>query len=115
MTYSLILKRPRNKGSHLKNTNHVKINDGRVDSKTKAPVQHYYEKYMTMARESLTIGDRIAAEGYYQHAEHYLRVMSESKPMTLDAHPADNEENTQDELLPFNNDMLIAAPVELRQ
>jgi hypothetical protein len=33
-----------------------------------------YERYLTLAREAARIDDRVAAEGYYQHAEHYFRV-----------------------------------------
>ena len=36
------------------------------------------EKYLTLAREASTSGDRIVAEGYFQHAEHYFRVMTAS-------------------------------------
>lgn len=42
-------------------------------------VQQSYEKYISLARDALTSGDRITAEGYYQHAEHYLRLMNEYK------------------------------------
>ncbi len=42
-------------------------------------VQQNYEKYISLARDALTSGDRITAEGYYQHAEHYLRLMNEYK------------------------------------
>jgi hypothetical protein len=55
--------------------------------------------------------DRIAAESCYQHAEHYLRLMNESKPMLLDVDFADNEKSTQNELLPLDNDSLIEAQV----
>ncbi len=34
------------------------------------------EKYLALAREASSAGDRIAAEGYFQHAEHYFRVMT---------------------------------------
>jgi len=34
------------------------------------------EKYLTMARDATSQGDRIAAENYYQHAEHYFRVIN---------------------------------------
>ncbi len=34
------------------------------------------EKYLALARDASTSGDRIAAEGYFQHAEHYFRVMT---------------------------------------
>jgi hypothetical protein len=36
------------------------------------------ERYLALAREASTAGDRIAAEGYFQHAEHYYRVMAEN-------------------------------------
>jgi hypothetical protein len=34
------------------------------------------EKYLALAREATTAGDRITAEGYFQHAEHYYRVLN---------------------------------------
>jgi len=34
------------------------------------------EKYLALAREASSAGDRVAAEGYFQHAEHYYRVMT---------------------------------------
>jgi hypothetical protein len=35
-----------------------------------------FERYMALAREAQSAGDRIAAENLYQHAEHYFRIMS---------------------------------------
>ncbi|WP_083269448.1 DUF4167 domain-containing protein [Bosea vaviloviae] len=35
-----------------------------------------YERYLALARREALIGDRIKAEGYYQHAEHHLRVQA---------------------------------------
>ncbi len=37
-----------------------------------------FEKYQVLAREASVAGDRIAAESYYQHAEHYLRLINAS-------------------------------------
>lgn len=34
------------------------------------------EKYLGMARDASAQGDRIAAENYYQHAEHYFRLIN---------------------------------------
>jgi len=39
-----------------------------------------YEKYQVLARDAMTSGDRVAAENYFQHAEHYYRVMQATKP-----------------------------------
>jgi hypothetical protein len=35
-----------------------------------------FERYINLAREASTSGDRVAAENLYQHAEHYFRVMN---------------------------------------
>jgi hypothetical protein len=35
-----------------------------------------YERYLALAREAQSSGDRIAAENFHQHAEHYFRVMN---------------------------------------
>ncbi len=34
------------------------------------------ERYLALAREASSAGDRITAEGHFQHAEHYYRVIS---------------------------------------
>ena len=43
-----------------------------------------HEKYLSLARDAASSGDRIAAENYYQHAEHYFRI-----------HSADQEERAR--------------------
>ena len=35
-----------------------------------------FERYIALAREAQSSGDRIAAENLYQHAEHYFRIMN---------------------------------------
>ena len=35
-----------------------------------------YERYLELARVENLNGDTVAAENYYQHAEHYFRSMS---------------------------------------
>ena len=35
-----------------------------------------HEKYLTMARDAGSSGDRVAAENYLQHAEHYYRILA---------------------------------------
>lgn len=35
------------------------------------------EKYQTLARDAMTSGDRVQAENYLQHAEHYLRIINQ--------------------------------------
>jgi hypothetical protein len=35
-----------------------------------------FERYVALAREAVSSGDRVAAENFYQHAEHYFRIMN---------------------------------------
>lgn len=42
-------------------------------------VKQNLDKYLGLAREAVTTGDRITAESHYQHAEHYLRLINEIK------------------------------------
>jgi Domain of unknown function (DUF4167) len=39
--------------------------------------QGNYQRYLDLARAEALTGDRIAAENYFQHAEHYFRSMQE--------------------------------------
>jgi hypothetical protein len=34
------------------------------------------ERYLAMARDASSQGDRVTAENYYQHAEHYFRLLN---------------------------------------
>ncbi len=42
-----------------------------------ADAKKNYERYLALARASASTGDAIQIENYYQHAEHYFRVMME--------------------------------------
>tara|TARA_S200000501_G_C20550709_1_gene624258 strand:+ start:242 stop:655 length:414 start_codon:yes stop_codon:yes gene_type:complete len=35
------------------------------------------EKYNNLAREALSVGDKILSENYFQHADHFTRVLNE--------------------------------------
>lgn len=42
-----------------------------------APVncQKSFDKYIHLAKDAVSSGDEVSAENYYQHAEHYYRIM----------------------------------------
>jgi Domain of unknown function (DUF4167) len=42
----------------------------------------YYDRYLALAQEEARSGNLVAAENYYQHAEHYFRLMSSNRQMT---------------------------------
>ncbi len=46
------------------------------DIKIRGTASHIAEKYLQLARDARSSGDPVAAENYYQHAEHYFRLIA---------------------------------------
>jgi hypothetical protein len=46
------------------------------DVKVRGTPSHVAEKYVQLARDAQTSGDPVAAENYFQHAEHYFRLIA---------------------------------------
>lgn len=46
------------------------------DVKIRGTAQHIAEKYSQLARDATASGDPVAAENYFQHAEHYYRIIA---------------------------------------
>ena len=44
--------------------------------KIRGTASHVYEKYLQLARDANGAGDRVMAENYLQHAEHYYRIVA---------------------------------------
>lgn len=49
------------------------------------------EKYSNLAREALSSGDKILSENYYQHADHFLRILQEQKISKIESKKESNE------------------------
>src|SRR5580704_17722482 len=47
--------------------------------KIRGSAPHVYEKYLQLARDANSSGDRVMAENYLQHAEHYYRIIAEQQ------------------------------------
>ena len=37
------------------------------------------DKYNNLAREALSVGDKILSENYFQHADHFMRILNEQE------------------------------------
>ncbi len=46
------------------------------DVKVRGTAAHVAEKYASLARDALSAGDTVSAEAYFQHAEHYNRIVA---------------------------------------
>ena len=51
------------------------------------------EKYNNLAREALSSGDKILSENYFQHADHFTRVLSEQESLRKNKVSENNSKN----------------------
>ena len=49
------------------------------------------DKYNELAREALSKGDKILSENYFQHADHFARILSEKENYKLSKNKENNE------------------------
>lgn len=71
------MKRSRGRGRRPQNNNPNRTFDSSgPEIKYRGSAAHVYEKYLQLARDANSSGDRVMAENYLQHAEHYYRLMS---------------------------------------
>jgi hypothetical protein len=57
------------------NRNHVFDSNG-PDVRVRGTSQQLFEKYLQLGRDATSSGDRVMAESYFQHAEHYFRILN---------------------------------------
>jgi hypothetical protein len=50
------------------------------DVRIRGTANQIYDKYLALARDASSSGDRVKAENYLQHAEHYFRVIRAIQP-----------------------------------
>jgi hypothetical protein len=78
----------RNDRNHKRNEDvskfksHFPSKDGfqrKVPSRNNYNASKLVEKYNDLAREALTSGDKILSESYFQHADHFKRILKEQE------------------------------------
>jgi len=57
------------------NRNHVFDSSG-PDLRIRGTSQQLFEKYLQLGRDATSSADRVMAESYFQHAEHYFRILN---------------------------------------
>jgi len=66
------------------------------DVKIRGTAQNIAEKYMTLARDATSAGDRVMAENYLQHAEHYNRIIAAAQAMYQERFQRDDRQEFGD-------------------
>ncbi|PWC27240.1 hypothetical protein CR165_19235 [Pseudoroseomonas aestuarii] len=69
-------------GGQFRQSNHQPMNRNHVfdsngpDMRLRGTAQQLFEKYLQLGRDATGAGDRVMAESYFQHAEHYFRILN---------------------------------------
>ena len=87
-------------GSNLINdlqngSNFIRTNTGRNNHNATKLI----EKYSSLAREALSNGDKILSENYFQHAEHFVRVLEEKNNLNNKISISKDIKKNSDELV----------------
>ncbi|HLQ90378.1 MAG TPA: DUF4167 domain-containing protein [Xanthobacteraceae bacterium] len=89
-------KRMRGRTNNNNNNNHHRKNQNPMarvfesngpDVKIRGNPSHIAEKYVQLARDAQTSGDPISAENYFQHAEHYYRLIASAQEQFRQSNP----------------------------
>ena len=80
--------------------------------RTPQSAEKLFEKYNTLAKEALTSGDKTLSENYFQHADHFMRIIEnkninqkqnrvqvDNKLVASDKHLAENSGVNQDKTI----------------
>lgn len=70
------------------------------DVKIRGSAQQIAEKYMQLARDAQGAGDRVMAENYLQHAEHYNRIIAAAQaqmPQQFNRDQRDDQDDDEDQ------------------
>ena len=97
-------KRMRNRNNNSNNNNNNNNRRGQnpmtrvfesngPDIKIRGTASHVAEKYVQLARDARSSGDPVAAENYYQHAEHYFRLIAAAQEQFRQNQPQPRTEN----------------------
>lgn len=76
--------KPRNNNNRRRNNRRPGGNNGNNSEsngpsiKVRGSSKQIYEKYISLARDAQSSGDNVLQESYFQHAEHYARILIES-------------------------------------
>jgi hypothetical protein len=112
---------PPNGKKHMSPRPHPTYDSAGPEVRIRGNAHQVLEKYLGLARDAQASGDRIAAENYYQHAEHYYRMINSfnqanghqnRRPMGT---PADNQPFPQEEGENAQQAVQDSAPDEAAQ
>ena len=83
--------RPKYGSNFTKNENFQRKSPGRNNHNASKLI----EKYNNLAREALSSGDKILSENYFQHADHFTRILNEQESFRKARYSNETEKNKE--------------------
>jgi hypothetical protein len=95
--------------------------------KIRGTASHVAEKYLQLARDAQGSGDPVSAENFYQHAEHYFRIIAAAQEQFRQNQPSFNrneggemrdeggDDAEGDDFQPYGNEPFSPQPVYQQQ
>ena len=74
------------------------------------------EKYNNLAREALSSGDKILSENYFQHADHFTRILNEQelyKKQRFSGNPTEEKKEGKTEVVNLDNEKVEAKEASI--
>ena len=86
---------------------------GRNNFKSHHNPKQLVDKYNSLAKEALSSGDQILSENYYQHADHYARMVEDRiSNQVVNKAPVATEEKTTNDNSNLNSDINKTQDIE---
>ena len=85
------------------NRNHVFDSNG-PDIRVRGTAQQLFEKYLQLGRDATSGGDRVMAESYFQHAEHYFRILNAMNQAVQQGQQGNGGQSQQGQRRPYGNE-----------
>ena len=86
------MKRSRGRGRRQQNPVNRSYDSNGPDVRVRGTASQVYDKYQALARDAMSAGDRVVAENYLQHAEHYYRIVLSHQPPQTEQNPTSDSE-----------------------
>ncbi len=90
-------KRMRNRNRKTQNPITRVYESNGPEVKIRGTASHVAEKYLQLARDAQGSGDPVGAENFYQHAEHYFRIIAAAQEQFRQTQPFRNDGGGQDD------------------
>ena len=101
--------RSNNEGSRFSNNDNFQRN---IPGRNNHNASKLIEKYNNLAREAITSGDKILSENYFQHADHFTRVLGEQESHRKSKFLDNSTTEKTDQVITEKTDQIVAKKID---